>query len=144
VSRSCGDDEQTRRPPPGSRRDVIAIAPSCPVLIIHDDDPFRRLLVKALDQNHFTVTMTEDGAGAVAAIRNRSYPVILLGLTHGNGRGMETLRYIRDNRATIDAKLVILADVHPDLRQYARDAVEFLIKPVDALYVANRARTYCP
>jgi len=127
-----------------TRRDVIAIAPSCPVLIVHDDDSFRRLLVKALDQRHFTVTMSEDGAGAVAAIKERSYPVILLGLNHGNSKGFEALRYIRENRDTIDAKLIILADVHPDLRQYAGDAVEFLLKPVDAIYVANRARAYCP
>ena len=57
---------------------------------------------------------------------------------------MEALHYIRDNRATIEAKLVILADAHPDIRQYAGDAVEFLINPVDAPYVANRARAYCP
>jgi CheY-like chemotaxis protein len=100
--------------------------------------------VKALDQRHFTVTMSEDGPGAVTAIRERSYPVILLGLSQANGRGMEALKYIRQNREAIEGKLVILADVSPDLRQYAGDAVEFLIKPVDATYVANRARAYCP
>jgi CheY-like chemotaxis protein len=88
--------------------------------------------------------MSEDGAAAVAAIRERAYPVILLGLSEANGRGLEALRYIRENRAAIEGKLVIMADVSPDLRQYARDAVEFLIKPVDATYVANRARAYCP
>jgi DNA-binding response OmpR family regulator len=141
VEASTGD---ARRPAGQPRRDAISIAPSCPILIIHDDDPFRRQLVKALDQRHFTVTMEEDGAGAIAAIGERSYPVILLGLSQGSGRGTEALRHIRDNRAAIEAKLIIVADGHPELRQYARDADEFLIRPVDPTYVANRARAYCP
>lgn len=34
----------------------MTIAPSCPALLIHDDDPYRQSLIARLDQKHFTVT----------------------------------------------------------------------------------------
>jgi len=34
----------------------MSVTPSCPVLLIHDDDPFRKSLIATLDQRHFAVT----------------------------------------------------------------------------------------
>ena len=56
------------------------------------------------------------------------------------GRGLATLEYLRDKRRT---SLIIVGIPNPKLRDYAKTAVETLVKPVDPSYVARRARVYC-
>ena len=118
----------------------MSVAPSCPALIVHDDDPFRKALIAALDQNHFTVTSSTDGPEALKALNERCFSVVLLGVDLKTGRGLATLEYLRDKRRT---SLIIVGIPNPKLRDYAKTAVETLVKPVDPSYVARRARVYC-
>src|SRR5579859_325976 len=119
------------------------VLPSCPALVIHDDDAFRRSLIATLDQKHFTVTMVPDGRDAVAAIDSRPFHIILLALDLAKGRGLFAFQHLRANRAVIKARIIIVGEPHPELRTYAKFADETLLKPVDPNYVADRARTYC-
>lgn len=119
------------------------VSPSCPALVIHDDDAFRKSLIATLDQKHFTVTFSEHGAGALQALRTRPFQVILLSIDLSHGKGLDVLEHIRANRAALDAHVIIIGEPSPELRKYARSADETLIKPVDPDYVAERARTYC-
>ena len=45
------------------------VSPSCPALVIHDDDAFRKSLIATLDQKHFTVTVREHGPRALEALK---------------------------------------------------------------------------
>ena len=54
----------------------MTVTPSCPVLVIHDDDVFRRTLIATLDQKHFTVTFSTDGDDAVKLLEDRSFRVV--------------------------------------------------------------------
>jgi DNA-binding response OmpR family regulator len=120
------------------------VQPSCPVLVVLDDDPFRKSLIRALDLKHFAVTFAADGAGAVDLLRNRaaSFKVILLGIDIEKQTGMSTVRYLRDHRNGT-CGVIIIGEPTPELRTFAPWADETLMKPVDPDYVATRAQTYC-
>jgi DNA-binding response OmpR family regulator len=117
------------------------IAPSCPALVIHDDDTFRKSLIAALDQRHFTVTFSDD-RDAVRLLAERSYRIVLLGIDVKSRKGLDVLEHLssRDRKAT---SLIIVGEPDPELRTYGKTADETLLKPVDAAYVAERARVYC-
>jgi DNA-binding response OmpR family regulator len=119
------------------------VRPSCPALVIHDDDPFRKSLIAALDQQHFTVTVETDGDGALDVLRNRKFNVVLLGVNLARHRGMRSLEFLRDAGKTIGCGVLVLGDPDPALRTLVPWANETLLKPVDATYVATRARSYC-
>lgn len=112
-------------------------------MVVHDDDDFRKALIKSLDRKHFTVTFTPDGADAVRLLGERSFRVVLVGVDLASRKGMAALEYVRANRAALNAGIIILGEPNPELRSHARDADETLLKPVDPDYVAERARTYC-
>ncbi|HKO01086.1 MAG TPA: response regulator [Thermoanaerobaculia bacterium] len=118
------------------------IAPSCPALVIHDDDAFRKSLIAALDQRHFTVTFSADGDGALELLRERNFRIVLLGVDMKSKKGLSALEALR-NRDRKTVSVIIVGEPDPELRSYGLVADETLLKPVDAAYVADRARVYC-
>jgi DNA-binding response OmpR family regulator len=119
------------------------VRPSCPALVIHDDDAFRKTLIATLDQHNFTVTFAADGDGAVDLLANRRFNVVLLGLNLDTKNGLRALEYLRNEKSHIKCGVIILGDPNPQIRTYAPWADETLLKPVDAQYVASRAQSYC-
>jgi DNA-binding response OmpR family regulator len=119
------------------------LGPSCPALVIHENDAFRKTLIAALDQHHFTVTFVSDQEIAAELLRDRDFRVVLLGLNVSSRAGMQSLDALQRARADRKCGVIILGDPDPQLRTLAPWADETLLKPVDAAYVAQRARTYC-
>lgn len=119
------------------------VRPSCPALVIHDDDAFRKKLIAALDENNFMVTFEVDGDGALSTLGRRAFNVVLLGLNLETSAGMRSLDYLRDQKTHIKCGVIILGDSDPRIRTYAPWADETLLKPVDPQYVVARARAYC-
>lgn len=119
------------------------VRPSCPALVIHDDDAFRKSLIATLDQHNFMVTFSPDGDGAVDILAKRRFNVVLLGLNLDTKNGMRALEYLRDEKTHIKCGVIILGDPNPQLRTFAPWADETLLKPVDAAYVVTRAQSYC-
>ncbi len=121
------------------------VEPSCPALVILDDDAFRRSLIKTLDQKHFSVTFSADGDDAIGILKEKhqTFKVVLLGLDLRTQRGLKTLEYLRDNRPQLTCGIIIIGEPNPEIRTYAPWADETLLKPVDPDYIARRARTYC-
>jgi DNA-binding response OmpR family regulator len=119
------------------------VRPSCPALVILDDDTFRKRLIAALDQEHFTVTFTPDGDGAIDLLRTRKFRVVLLGLAVATKRGMQSLEPLRQAKENGACSVIIVGDPNPQLLTLAPWADETLLKPVDVAYVATRARSYC-
>ena len=120
----------------------MTVTPSCPALLVHSDDAFRQSLIAQLDQKHFMVTYTADGAEAVKRLGERSFKVILIAVDLKRSVGLDVLRYLGDHHPEASG-IIIIGEPDPDLRTYARVADETLLKPVDANYVAERARVYC-
>ena len=121
----------------------MTVTPSCPAFVVHDDDAFRKALIATLDQKHFTVTFASDGDEAVKLLEQRDFRIILVNLDLTTGKGMKVLQYLQKNGNRSQCGVIILGEPHPDVRTYAQWADETLLKPVDASYVADRARTYC-
>ena len=119
------------------------VQPSCPVLVIHEDDTFRKNLIARLDQNNFTVTFAPDGDGAVGILTSRRFNVVILGVNLDTQVGLRALEVLRNQKTHIKCGVIILGDPNPQLRTYATWADETLLKPVDPAYVATRARSYC-
>jgi DNA-binding response OmpR family regulator len=119
------------------------VRPSCPALVIHDDDAFRKSLIATLDREHFTVTISTDGDGAVDLLRNGKFRVVVLGVNLTKKNGVRSLDFLRDAKQELGCGVLIVGDPDPNIRMYAPWADETLMKPVDATYVATRARTYC-
>ena len=118
------------------------VTPSCPALVIHDDVAFRKSLIAALDQRHFTVTFSDDGDDGIELLRARSFRIVLLGVDLKSKRGLAALEALRD-RDRKATSVIIVAEPDPELRTWGKVADETLLKPVDAAYVADRARVYC-
>jgi DNA-binding response OmpR family regulator len=121
------------------------LIPSCPVLLVEDDETFRRPLVAALDQSHFAVALAGDGQEAIDLLRDRDFQVIILDLKMPNVSGLEVLKYIADNRERIDAKVLVLTGASAEERAKVDVTVaeEVMMKPVDFTHVVKRARRYC-
>ena len=119
------------------------VRPSCPALVIHPDDDFRKALITALDEQHFSVTFATDGDGAVDLLRKSGFKVVLVGLNLATQDGVRALSALRDAQDVKRCGVLILGDADPKIRTYAPWADETMFKPVDASYVATRARAYC-
>jgi ActR/RegA family two-component response regulator len=120
------------------------VEPSCKVFVILDDDPFRRSLIRTLDEKHFSVTFSADDDTALDHLRaDPPFKVVLLGLDLSSRKGLRSLEYLRDNRPQMQCGVIIIGEPNPEIRTYAPWADETLLKPVDPAYVAQRARTYC-
>jgi DNA-binding response OmpR family regulator len=119
------------------------VQPSCPALIVLDDDAFRKQLIATLDQENFTVTFASDGTAAVDILRDRTFRVVIVGVELKSRKGLATLDYLQENRSRARCGVMILGEPDPNIRTFAPWADETLLKPVDAAYVANRARAYC-
>jgi DNA-binding response OmpR family regulator len=111
-------------------------------LVIHDDDAFRKSLIATLDQSHFAVTFARDG-DAVDILANRTFNVVILGVNLGTRNGLRSLEVLRTHKDAAKCGVIILGDPNPEIRTFAPWADETLLKPVDATYVASRARSYC-
>ena len=120
----------------------MVVRPSCPALVIHDDDAFRKSLIATLDQSNFTVTFASDGE-AVDILAKRAFNVVILGLNLDTRNGMRSLEFLRGEKTRIKCGVIIVGDANPQLRTFAPWADETLLKPVDAAYVATRALSYC-
>ncbi len=113
------------------------------MLVIHDDDPFRKSLIATLDQSNFMVTFAPDGDGALDLLKSRRFNVVILSLNLDTRSGVRSLEYIRTEKTHIKCGVIILGDPNPQIRTFAPWADETLLKPVDASYVVSRARSYC-
>jgi DNA-binding response OmpR family regulator len=119
------------------------VRPSCPALVIHDDDAFRRTLIAGLDSSNFMVTFSPDGDGALDILKNRRFNVVILGLNLDTRNGLRSLDYLHTQKTHIKCGVIILGDPNPQIRTYAPWADETLLKPVDPAYVVSRAQSYC-
>jgi DNA-binding response OmpR family regulator len=123
----------------------MAVEPSCPALVIHDDDAFRKALIAKLDENNFTVTFSTDGDGAAGLLEARAeqFRVIVVGIDVRNNPHAKSVEFLRANRARVRCAIILLGEPDPALRTFAPWADETLMKPVDPAYIVQRARTYC-
>jgi len=111
------------------------------LLLVDDEDDFRRATSAALGRRGFTVTEAANGVEALNAIRNDRPDIVLLDLKMPGMSGIETLQEIRKQDATLP---VIILTGHGDydaaIAGIKLSIVDFLQKPVDMDQLGGRIR----
>ncbi len=114
------------------------LGPDKTLLIVDDDEPFRRRLARAMEKRGFEPVMAESVAQGLAQVRTAppAYAVVDLRLEDGNGLDVvETLRGVRE-----DARIVVLTGYGAIATAVAAvkiGATDYLSKPADANDVTN-------
>ena len=108
------------------------------LLILDDDEPFRKRLARAMDKRGFTATDLDSVAAgrAFCTATPPAYAVIDLRLEDGNG--LDVVEVLREKRP--DAKIVVLTGYGAIATAVAAvkiGATDYLSKPADANDVTN-------
>ena len=119
----------------------------CSVLLVDDDDAFRKIYRSLLEQESYIVTEASDRPSAAEAIARQPFDVVLLDLMlPPDGLAEEGLQQLDSMIRTRPlAKIVVVSgagDVPHMLRAVRAGAYDFLTKPVDPdvlLIVVERA-----
>jgi len=111
------------------------------LLLVDDEDDFRRATSTALTRRGFDVTDAPDGMKALEAISHDRPDVVVLDLKMPGLSGIETLQKIRETEASLP---VIILTGHGDLEAAMAgiklEIVDFLQKPVDIDRLASHIR----
>jgi DNA-binding NtrC family response regulator len=116
------------------------------VLVVDDEEPFRRLLKRELGRKGFAVEVAADGAAALALLRERVFDVILLDIVMPGLDGLATMKRLREDPAS--PAIIVLtgrATVETAVEAMKNGAFDYLTKPykLDELIVLiNRAHEY--
>lgn len=117
---------------------VRTTAPERTLLIVDDDAPLRRRLVRAMEGRGFAVADAESVAEGVAAAASSppAYAVVDMRLEDGNG--LEVVDALRAARP--DMRIVMLTgygNIASAVTAVKRGAVDYLSKPADADQIAD-------
>jgi len=118
------------------------------VLVVDDDEAFRRSLRLLLELDGFTVTTAENGVRGLQAFRNRNPDVVLVDIMMPKLGGIETIRQMRRERP--GAKVIAMSGGARadglDFATAARElgAVAALEKPFDPAALASLLRDLLP
>jgi len=116
------------------------------ILIVDDEEIVRRSYLRALSQEHCSVTAKSNGADALETMGNESFDVVLLDQRMPGMDGMAVLRQIKANWPESE---VIMITGYPAVES-AKEAVrlgayDYLAKPVgpdEVIQAANGAMTH--
>jgi len=116
------------------------------VLVVDDEEPFRRLLKRELSRKGFSVEVAADGREALALLRERAFDVILLDIVMPGLDGPATMKQPREDPAA--PAIIVLtgrATVETAVEAMKNGAFDYLTKPykLDELIVlVNRAHEF--
>ncbi len=111
------------------------------VLLVDDEDDFRRATIQVLERRGFKVMEAANGSAALTAVRRERPDIVLLDLKMPGMSGIETLQEIR--RLHEDLPVIILTghgDFDSALAGIKLEIVDFLQKPIDADQLGNHIR----
>ncbi len=116
------------------------------ILIVEDDFRMRSLLVELLERDGYTVNAARDGRGAVTALREHSYDVVLTDLKIPRGDGMDILACSNEvNSNTPVIVITAYATVNSAVEAMKKGAYDYIQKPFDPdelLLLVKRAVDY--
>ena len=102
------------------------------VLVVDDERLIRWSLEQTLEKSGYEVETSEDGAGAVAAVREDTPDLVLLDLKLPDTDGIQVLRQIKDAHADIPVVIMTAyADVATAVEAMRLGAYDYIAKPID-------------
>jgi DNA-binding NtrC family response regulator len=116
------------------------------VLVVDDEEPFRRLLLKELSRKGFYVEAAADGKTAVSLLRGQSFDVILLDIVMPGMDGIAVMKKLKaDPAAPVIVVLTGKATIETAVEAMKYGAHDYLTKPYkldELVIVVNRAFEY--
>lgn len=109
------------------------IGPDPSLLILDDDEAFRRRLARAMEKRGFVVTAVESVAAGKAATELSAPAFAVVDLRLEDGNGLELVSFLRERRP--DARIVVLTGYGAIASAVAAvkiGATDYLAKPADA------------
>jgi two-component system response regulator AtoC len=100
------------------------------VLVVDDEEPFRRLLKRELGRKGFAVEVAADGREALELLRERAFDVILLDVVMPGLDGLSTMKTLREDSAA--PAIIVLtgkATVETAVEAMKNGAYDYLTKP---------------
>ncbi len=116
------------------------------VLVVDDEEPFRRLLKKELSRKGFSVEVAPDGESALNLVKNDLFDVVLLDIVMPGMDGITVMKKImKDPSAPAIIVLTGRATVETAVEAMKNGAYDYLTKPYkldELLIIINRAYEY--
>ncbi|MGE5809280.1 MAG: sigma-54-dependent transcriptional regulator, partial [Nitrospirota bacterium] len=113
------------------------------VLVVDDEEPFRRLLKKELTRKDYAVEVAPDGNEALRLLRDRSFDVILLDVVMPGVDGISLMKKLKeDSGAPAIIVLTGKATVETAVEAMKNGAFDYLTKPYkldELVIVVDRA-----
>ncbi len=114
---------------------IEAPAPATAAVLVVDDNPGKRLAVRAmLAPLGYDVVEAESGRAALNAVAQRTFVVILMDVVMPILDGYETARLIRQSGGAVHTPIIFLTAFRRDETEtasaYANGAVDFIFTPV--------------
>ena len=112
------------------------------LLIVDDDDDFRKVITMALSDEGFEVDDSATGEDAIKAARNREYDLILLDINMPVLDGVQTLKILRQETPSTDFVMITgYQDVQLAVESIKLGAKEYLTKPIEPADLVQRVRS---
>jgi DNA-binding NtrC family response regulator len=116
------------------------------VLVVDDEEPFRRLLKKELSRKGYDVEVAQDGKTALDVLREKAFDVILLDLVMPGVDGLSLMTKLKGDPAS--PAIIVLtgkATVETAVEAMKNGAFDYLTKPYkleELVVVVDRAYEY--
>jgi len=116
------------------------------VLVVDDEEPFRRLLKKELTRKGYAVEVAPDGSEALRLLRDNSFDVILLDVVMPSIDGISLMKKLKEDSG--NPAIIVLtgkATVETAVEAMKNGAYDYLTKPYkldELVIVIDRAYEY--
>jgi two-component system cell cycle response regulator DivK len=120
------------------------------VLIIDDEPDTLTYFSSLLEDNGFETVTAEDGAQAIALVRQKAPDLITLDVTMPEKSGVRCYRELRENEQWRAIPVIIITGVADDFRTFISTRKQvpppdgYLRKPVEAADLLNMVRSLIP
>jgi two-component system, NtrC family, response regulator AtoC len=115
-----------------------------PILIVEDDNTIRVTVGNFLARQGFDVEVAEDGAQALALLKERSFSLVLLDLRLPDMNGLDILAKVKESD---DQPLVVIMTAYPEVRTAVAalkaGAYDYINKPFDLEDLQELIRRAC-
>ncbi len=116
-------------------------------ILVVDDDPQIRRLVKVTLQSkfNFEILEAENGAQALLKIENEKPFLVILDIMMPELNGIELIEKLKSNEDTKDVPVIICSAVNDRSRVvelFSKGVADYIVKPINPIILANKITQY--
>jgi signal transduction histidine kinase/CheY-like chemotaxis protein len=139
------ESEAIATPPNAASRQRSAVTPGeAPLIVVADDDPTVREVVRRyLEREGYSVATADGGREGLRLVRELRPAAITLDLLMPDIDGWTVLAAIKGDPALADTPVILMTILDEKNRGYSLGAADYLIKPIDRGKLAQTLRRIC-